>query len=89
MSAFRGTSGPESKLPDVPESMLLRDNETYTPYPTAARTASIKIFFSEPMFVLLDEACQDQEGRIIRRNGDRRYGSRGPTPRKSVTSWMV
>ena len=36
--------------------MLLRASETYTPYPTAAKTAMISKFFSEFMFVLLDES---------------------------------
>lgn len=37
-------------------SMFVRANDTYIPYPTDAKTAMIIRFFSEFMFVLLDES---------------------------------
>jgi hypothetical protein len=44
------------------ESMLFRDSDTYTPYPTAANTPMIIRFFNEFMFVLPDETCEIEAG---------------------------
>ena len=55
-SSTFGAAGHPSASPDAwPESTLFRCNDTYTPYPSAANTAMIIRFFSEFMFVLLDE----------------------------------
>ena len=44
------------------ESMLFRDSDTYTPYPTAANTPIIIRFFNEFMFVLPDESSEVEAG---------------------------
>jgi hypothetical protein len=56
-----GTAGHPSATPGgAPGSALFRASDTYTPYPTAANTAMISKFFSEFMFVLLDESRQSK-----------------------------
>ena len=55
-STFGAAGHPSATPGGWPGSALFRASDTYTPYPTAANTAMISKFFSEFMFVLLDES---------------------------------